>query len=184
MLEWECCLEHPEDGAREVAECIQHYIIRVTEKAFDDIVGGATDQNQIKRALGPAQGDTTMAIEGGSDAKASGKIRLGMVSGGKGAFIGAVHRIASSIDDQYELVAGELSSMSDKARSSGEALGLAADRIYEDYENMAKAEAKRADGIEAVWLQDDDMTVGVFEAMRNPSAPTSSSSSPARAARI
>ncbi len=48
------------------------------------------------------------------------KIRLGMVGGGEGAFIGAVHRIASRIDDHYELVAGALSSTPDKARRSGE----------------------------------------------------------------
>ncbi len=91
-----------------------------------------------------------MAIEGRSDAKGGGRIRWGMVGGGEGAFIGAVHRIASRIDDQYELVAGALSSTPEKARRSGEALGLAADRIYDDYESMAKAEAKRPDGIEAV----------------------------------
>ncbi len=91
-----------------------------------------------------------MAIEGRSDARSGGRIRLGMVGGGEGAFIGAVHRIASRIDDQYELVAGALSSTPDKARRSGEALGLAEDRIYDDYESMAKAEAKRPDGIEAV----------------------------------
>ena len=45
-----------------------------------------------------------MAIEGRSDAKKGGRIRLGMVGGGEGAFIGAVHRIASRIDDHYELV--------------------------------------------------------------------------------
>ena len=91
-----------------------------------------------------------MAIEGRSDARKGGKIRLGMVGGGEGAFIGAVHRIASRIDDNYELVAGALSSTPEKARRSGEALGLAAERIYDDYESMAKAEAKRPDGIEAV----------------------------------
>ena len=47
-----------------------------------------------------------MTIEGRSDAKLGGRIRLGMVGGGEGAFIGAVHRIAARIDDQYELVAG------------------------------------------------------------------------------
>jgi predicted dehydrogenase len=91
-----------------------------------------------------------MAIEGRSDAKKGGRIRLGMVGGGEGAFIGAVHRIASRIDDHYELVAGALSSTPEKARRSGQALGLAADRIYDDYESMAKAESKRPDGIEAV----------------------------------
>jgi len=91
-----------------------------------------------------------MAIEGRSDARQGSRIRLGMVGGGEGAFIGLVHRIASRIDDNYELVAGALSSTPDKARRSGEALGLAAERIYGDYESMAKAEAKREDGIEAV----------------------------------
>jgi predicted dehydrogenase len=91
-----------------------------------------------------------MAIEGRSDAKTSGRIRLGMVGGGEGAFIGAVHRIASRIDDHYELVAGALSSTPEKARRSGAAIGLASNRVYDDYESMAKAEAKRSDGIEAV----------------------------------
>ena len=90
-----------------------------------------------------------MAIEGRSEAKKR-RIRLGMIGGGEGAFIGAVHRIASRIDDHYELVAGALSSTPEKSRRSGEALGLAADRIYDDFESMAKAEAKRPDGIEAV----------------------------------
>ncbi|MGB7973441.1 MAG: gfo/Idh/MocA family oxidoreductase, partial [Roseiarcus sp.] len=91
-----------------------------------------------------------MAIEGRGDASKGGRIRLGMVGGGEGAFIGAVHRIASRIDDHYELFAGALSATPEKARRSGQALGLAPDRIYDDYASMAKAEAKRADGIEAV----------------------------------
>ena len=91
-----------------------------------------------------------MAIEGRSGSGTGGRIRLGMVGGGEGAFIGAVHRIASRLDDHYELVAGALSSTPDKARRSGEALGLAADRIYDDYESMAETEAKRSGGIEAV----------------------------------
>lgn len=76
------------------------------------------------------------------------RIRLGMVGGGNDAFIGAVHRIASRIDDKYELVAGALSSTPEKAIASGEALGLK--RIYEDYKKMAAREARRKDGIEAV----------------------------------
>jgi predicted dehydrogenase len=89
-------------------------------------------------------------IEGRSDASGGGKIRLGMVGGGEGAFIGAVHRLAARMDGHYDLVAGALSSTPDKARRSGEALGLAPDRIYPDYESMAKAEGARPDGIEAV----------------------------------
>ncbi|MFD1379799.1 hypothetical protein [Fodinicurvata halophila] len=52
------------------------------------------------------------------------RVRLGMVGGGADAFIGAVHRIAARLDGHYELVAGALSSTPDKARASGEAVGL------------------------------------------------------------
>jgi len=52
VLEWECALKHPEDGAREGADFIKHHIIRVTDKAFDDFAGGAVDKKQINRALG------------------------------------------------------------------------------------------------------------------------------------
>jgi predicted dehydrogenase len=78
------------------------------------------------------------------------RIRLGMVGGGEGAFIGAVHRIAARLDDRYELVAGALSSTPDKALRSAQALGLAPDRSYPDFATMARAEAARPDGIEAV----------------------------------
>jgi predicted dehydrogenase len=86
-----------------------------------------------------------------SDATAHGRrIRLGMVGGGEGAFIGAVHRIAARLDDQYELVAGALSSTPDKSLRSGAVLGLDPARIYPDFAAMAVAEAARPDGIEAV----------------------------------
>ncbi len=52
VLEWECCLKHPEDGAREGAQFIADHIIHVTEKAFDDFAGGSVDKKQIKRFLG------------------------------------------------------------------------------------------------------------------------------------
>ena len=88
-------------------------------------------------------------VSGRSDAN-TGRIRLGMVGGGQGAFIGAVHRLAARMDDQYEFVAGALSADAKKARASGAELGLAPDRFYTDFREMAKAEAKRADGIEVV----------------------------------
>ena len=78
------------------------------------------------------------------------RLRLGMVGGGRGAFIGAVHRIASRIDDRWELVAGALSSDPDRARGSAEDLGLAPDRSYGDFQEMARAESQRPDGIDAV----------------------------------
>lgn len=78
------------------------------------------------------------------------RIRLGMVGGGQGAFIGAVHRIAARMDDQFELVAGALSSNAERAQISAAALGLDPDRSYSDFRAMAKAEGSRHDGIEAV----------------------------------
>ena len=90
-----------------------------------------------------------MAITGTSE-KSTGRIRYGMVGGGQGAFIGAVHRLAARMDDHYEFVAGALSADPARAQASGAELGLAADRIYSDFTAMAKAEAKRADGIEVV----------------------------------
>ncbi len=75
-------------------------------------------------------------------------IRLGMVGGGEGAFIGAVHRIAARLDDRYRLLAGALSASPEKALRSGEAIGL--DRAYPDVATMLRAEAARPDGIEAV----------------------------------
>ncbi|AKR55677.1 Oxidoreductase, Gfo/Idh/MocA family [Devosia sp. H5989] len=78
------------------------------------------------------------------------RIRLGMVGGGTGAFIGYVHRIAARLDDDYELVAGALSSRPDVAIESGKNLRLAEDRIYTNYEEMAAKEAARRDGIQAV----------------------------------
>jgi predicted dehydrogenase len=91
-----------------------------------------------------------MAIEGRSDAMGGSRIRLGMVGGGQGAFIGAVHRLAARMDDHYDFVAGALSGDAGRARASGEELGLAPERIYSDYRAMAKTEAARKDGIEAV----------------------------------
>lgn len=77
-------------------------------------------------------------------------LKLGMVGGGNDAFIGAVHRIASRIDGEFQLVAGALSSTPEKAKASGEALGLAPDRIYGDFREMAIRENRIKDGIDAV----------------------------------
>jgi predicted dehydrogenase len=90
-----------------------------------------------------------MAITGTNE-KNTGRIRLGMVGGGRGAFIGAVHRLAARMDDQYEFVAGALSSDPARSRASGKELGLVPERNYADFAAMAKAEARRADGIEVV----------------------------------
>jgi len=70
------------------------------------------------------------------------KIRLGMVGGGKGSFIGGVHRIAANIDGQYELVCGALSSDPANALASGLLLFLAPERCYASVEKMLAEEAK------------------------------------------
>ncbi len=77
-------------------------------------------------------------------------LKLGMVGGGQGAFIGAVHRIAARLDGHWQIVAGAFSSDPARAHASAEELGVAADRSYGSYAEMATAEAARADGIDAV----------------------------------
>jgi predicted dehydrogenase len=91
-----------------------------------------------------------MTIEGSSSAAAPRRIRLGMVGGGQGAFIGGVHRMAARIDDRYELVAGALSSDAARAAASAAELHLAPQRSYADYADMARREAAREDGIDIV----------------------------------
>jgi predicted dehydrogenase len=86
----------------------------------------------------------------GKQEAAGRRIRLGMVGGGQGAFIGAVHRIAARLDDQYEFVAGALSSNPERALTSAAELGLDPNRSYADFESMAAAESARDEGIEAV----------------------------------
>ena len=74
------------------------------------------------------------------------KIRYGMIGGGRGAFIGAVHRIAAQIDGQIELVCGAFSSDPEKSKASGADLFLPPDRCYGSYEEMIKAEAALPEG--------------------------------------
>lgn len=70
------------------------------------------------------------------------KLRYGMVGGGRDAFIGAVHRKAMGLDGQYDFVAGALSSNPDKAKASGQDLGLADSRNYSSWEGMLEGELK------------------------------------------
>lgn len=69
------------------------------------------------------------------------KIRMGMVGGGEGAFIGAVHRIAAAIDGEIDLVCGAFSSDAERSRRSGEQLHLPANRVYASYHEMFEQEA-------------------------------------------
>jgi predicted dehydrogenase len=91
-----------------------------------------------------------MAIEGTSDTAVARRLRLGMVGGGRGAFIGAVHRIAARLDDRYELVAGALSADPIRAKDSAADLHISPDRAYADFSEMAERESKRPDGIDVV----------------------------------
>jgi len=75
---------------------------------------------------------------------------MGMVGGGRGAFIGQVHRMAANLDGKIELVAGAFSSNPEKSKLSGEDFFLDSERVYGSYEEMAKAEAAREDGIDFV----------------------------------
>jgi predicted dehydrogenase len=78
------------------------------------------------------------------------RLRLGMVGGGQGAFIGAVHRIAARLDDHYELVAGALSGDPARAMASAADVRMAPERSYTSYQEMARAESARDDGIDVV----------------------------------
>jgi len=117
--------------AREMTSLAESFIVAVA--AFDE------EERQMVEGTGSADGS----------GKAE-RIRLGMVGGGRDAFIGGVHRIASRIDDHYTLVAGAFSSTAEKSRASARELGIDDERAYDDFAAMARAEAARDDGIEAV----------------------------------
>lgn len=78
------------------------------------------------------------------------RIRLGMIGGGQGSFMGGVHRMASRLDDRYQLMAGVFSSRSDTNKASATAIGIEADRCYRDVPSLIAGEAQRGDGIQAV----------------------------------
>ena len=78
------------------------------------------------------------------------RLRLGFVGGGQGALIGQVHANGARLSNRWDIVAGALSSNSERAKASGKDWLLADDRVYSDYREMARAEAAREDGIEAV----------------------------------
>ncbi len=90
-------------------------------------------------------GESTQSKAGGQQ-----RLRLGMVGGGQGAFIGAVHRLAARMDDRYELVAGAFSSTPERSKASGAELGLDPARCYGSFAEMAEREKGREDGIDVV----------------------------------
>jgi len=78
------------------------------------------------------------------------RLRLAVIGGGPGSFIGAMHRTAARLDDRYELVAGALSSDPDRSRAAGVAIGLPDDRAYGDAFELFDAESAREDGADVV----------------------------------
>src|SRR5690242_20972215 len=78
------------------------------------------------------------------------KLRLAVIGGGPGSFIGAMHRQSARLDDRYEIVTGILSSDPDRSKQAGVELGFASDRLYANVMEMLDAEASRQDGIDAV----------------------------------
>src|SRR3989449_3645847 len=78
------------------------------------------------------------------------RLRLGMVGGGPGAFIGSVHRLAARMDDHFELVAAALTSDPERSRAAALDLHIPPERAYGSFAEMAAAEAKRPDRIDAV----------------------------------
>jgi len=78
------------------------------------------------------------------------RLRLAVIGGGPGSFIGAMHRQAARLDDRYELVTGVLSSDPERAQKAGQEIGLAANRLYTNAAEMLDAEAERDDGADVV----------------------------------
>mgnify|MGYP002713009731 CR=1 FL=1 len=78
------------------------------------------------------------------------RLRLALIGGGPGSFIGEMHRQAARMDGRYEIVASVLSSTPERAKQAGVALGLDPDRAYTNVAAMLKAEAARADGADVV----------------------------------
>jgi predicted dehydrogenase len=78
------------------------------------------------------------------------KLRMGMVGGGPGAFIGPVHKMAAELDGKIELVAGAFSQSAERSRAAGESFGIDPARAYPSYQAMIEAESKRDDGIDFV----------------------------------
>ena len=78
------------------------------------------------------------------------RLRLAVIGGGPGSFIGAMHRQAARLDDRYELVAAALSSDPERARLAGQGIGIPLDRCYPSGQALIDAEAQRADGAEVV----------------------------------
>ena len=119
----------------------------MTDRVFDDFAATGADRATNLQAA-RRQG---LMVHASASQSLRPRLRVGMVGGGRDAFIGAVHRMAMRLDDPFELAAGALSSdRRQRARLSGADLGLAPDRAYARLSRDGAREAARPDGIEAV----------------------------------
>ena len=78
------------------------------------------------------------------------KLRMGMVGGGPGAFIGPVHKMAAELDGKIELVAGAFSQSAERSKAAGISFGIDPERAYASYQEMIAAESRRENGIDLV----------------------------------
>src|SRR6266446_6181540 len=136
-------------GRRPLHREAHHSSVQLFFRRFREIRRGSSRESPDARSNLNLKSGEAM-ISGTSAGEGKRRIRLGMVGGGPGAFIGAVHRIAARMDDHYELVAAALSSDPARSRSAAQDLHIASDRAYDSYTEMAAVEAKRPDRIEAV----------------------------------
>ncbi len=142
VLEWECCLKHPEAGAAEGAEFIKQHIIRVTEKAFDDFAGAQGRSEAGPADARPLSGSGAMTIERRASAAAATRPAHPARHGRRRR--GRLHRRACTASRRGSTTTtssspARSSSTPTKAKRSGLALGLADDRCYADYAAMAQA---------------------------------------------
>jgi len=86
------------------------------------------------------------------------KLRMGMVGGGPGAFIGPVHRMAAELDGRIELVAGAFSQSAERSKAAGASYGIDPARAYASYAELFEAESKRSDGIDFVTIATPNST--------------------------
>ena len=137
VLEWECAVKSPEQGAAEGAPFIVRHLIDATDVAFDDFAGRDTNPQRNRARF--------WASTQRSHDRADPKTPDGNGRRRPSAFIGAVHRMAAALDQQIELVAGCFSRDPQNTRVTGRQLGLAQDRCYDTFEQMAAAEARLPD---------------------------------------
>src|ERR1700730_1696470 len=137
-------------GRRTVHRASHHSSLQLLVRRFCEVRRGSGGQPPHARLDLSSNPSGDAMISGTTAGEAKRRIRLGMVGGGPGAFIGAVHRIAARMDDHYELVAAALSSDAARSRAAARDLHIAPDRAYGSYTDMARAEAARPDRIEAL----------------------------------